>query len=344
METEGIVRFDWAIKRLLRNKADYTVLEGFLTELLKEEITIVSINESESNKSHALDKFNRVDLIATDSRGVLLIIELQINYQVDYYFRMLYSVSKSITEHIKEGNRYAMIKKIYHINIIYFEIGESSDYVYHGSTEFRGIHSNHILQLSDRQKKFFLREKVMELFPEYYVLCVNSFDDITKDKLDEWIYYFKNSSIPEGFTARGLKEARERFHYQQLSDDEKREYRGHLQQNIYEQSVIEDSEAKGKAEGLIEGEAKGKAKGLIEGEAKGEAKGLIEGEAKGKAKGLIEGEAKGKAKGLIEGEAKGLEKGRKQIVINSFNTGYSIEEIAAFTGISPDEIAQIAKV
>ena len=34
------IRFDWAMKRLLRNKANFAVLEGLLTTLLGEKITI----------------------------------------------------------------------------------------------------------------------------------------------------------------------------------------------------------------------------------------------------------------------------------------------------------------
>ena len=37
------VRFDWAIKRLLRRKANFGVLEGFLTVFLGERIRIVEI-------------------------------------------------------------------------------------------------------------------------------------------------------------------------------------------------------------------------------------------------------------------------------------------------------------
>ena len=33
------IRFDWAMKRLLRNKANFGVLEGLLTTLLDEKIT-----------------------------------------------------------------------------------------------------------------------------------------------------------------------------------------------------------------------------------------------------------------------------------------------------------------
>lgn len=43
------IRFDWAIKRLLRQKANFGVLEGFLTVFLGEKVTIDEILESESN-------------------------------------------------------------------------------------------------------------------------------------------------------------------------------------------------------------------------------------------------------------------------------------------------------
>ena len=39
------VRFDWAIKRLLRQKANFGVLEGFLTVFIGEPITILEILE-----------------------------------------------------------------------------------------------------------------------------------------------------------------------------------------------------------------------------------------------------------------------------------------------------------
>ena len=51
MAKNNYIRFDWAIKRLLRNKADYTVLEGFLSVLLNDGIKIKNIKESESNKA-----------------------------------------------------------------------------------------------------------------------------------------------------------------------------------------------------------------------------------------------------------------------------------------------------
>jgi hypothetical protein len=58
-----LIRFDWAIKKLLRRKTNYGILEGFLSELLNFDVKIVKILESESNKEDQDDKYNRVDIL-----------------------------------------------------------------------------------------------------------------------------------------------------------------------------------------------------------------------------------------------------------------------------------------
>ena len=35
MKTEKYIRFDWAMKRMLREKANYVILEGLLTTVFK---------------------------------------------------------------------------------------------------------------------------------------------------------------------------------------------------------------------------------------------------------------------------------------------------------------------
>ena len=111
-----LVRFDWAMKRLLRDKANYVVLEGFLSELLKFDLKIDLIGESEGNQQNETDKFNRVDILAHTASNEIILIELQIDSEIDYFHRMLYGVSKAISEHIKLGEAYEKIKKVYSIN------------------------------------------------------------------------------------------------------------------------------------------------------------------------------------------------------------------------------------
>ena len=57
-QQDRYIRFDWAVKCLLRQKANFDVLEGFLTVLLGEEVKIIELLESESNQQSVDDKFN----------------------------------------------------------------------------------------------------------------------------------------------------------------------------------------------------------------------------------------------------------------------------------------------
>ena len=98
-----IIRFDWAMKRLLRNKANFSVLEGLLTTLLGEKIVIQKLLESESNQEDEYDKYNRVDMLAENSKGELVLIEVQNNNEYAYFQRMLFGTSKLVTEYINRG-------------------------------------------------------------------------------------------------------------------------------------------------------------------------------------------------------------------------------------------------
>ena len=110
---KNLIRFDWALKRLLRNKANYKVLEGFMSELLNEDIIIINIIESESNQETEDDKFNRVDLLVENSKKELIIIEIQQRNEFDYFHRILYGASKLISEYLNLGDKYQNVKKVY---------------------------------------------------------------------------------------------------------------------------------------------------------------------------------------------------------------------------------------
>ncbi|MDR1924435.1 MAG: Rpn family recombination-promoting nuclease/putative transposase [Planctomycetaceae bacterium] len=251
------IRFDWALKRLLRQKANFVILEGFLSSLLNERVRIKRILESESNKNTENDKFNRVDVLAENSRGELIIIEVQNNRELDYFHLMLYGTSKAITEYISKGKPYKVIRKIYSVNIVYFELGQGKDYVYHGRTEFYGLHENDKLLLTGSQQKQFRCRAAGDIYPEYYILRVDDFDKVAIDSLDEWILFLKTGEIPDDATAPGLLEARESLRVDRLSPEEHADYDSHMEALRYQQSVIQTS--------LIEGEAIGLEKGREEG-------------------------------------------------------------------------------
>jgi len=246
--TRSMISFDWAMKRLLRQKANFEVLEGFLSELLRRKINIKQIGESESNPTDKDNKTNRVDIFVEADDRELVIIELQYNDQNDYFQRMLYGVSKSITEHIYKGEPYSKVRKIYSINILYFELGKGDDYVYHGFTSFKGLHTHNELELDNEQREFCGKTIPGELYPEYYIIRVRGFNDVAKDTLDEWIYYLKNNKIRDDFTAQGLDKAREVLAFDNLTDEEKQDYWRSIEADRVKQSEIETALSKGRAE------------------------------------------------------------------------------------------------
>jgi len=259
-----LVRFDWAMKKLLRSKTNFGILEGFLSELLKLDLKILNILESESNKDEKDDKYNKVDVLVELQNKEIVLIEVQITSQSDYFHRILYGTSRIITEYLNEGEEYSNIKKVYSVNILYFDLGHGIDYIYHGTTSFTGIYQHDQLDLNKTQKLLYQKEYVHQIYPEYYLIKVNQFNDIAKNTLDEWIYFLKNEEIKDGFHAKGLLEAKETLDELKLPAQEKQAYKKYLDGLRYDESMIDSSYNTGKIEGEKVGVEKGKIEGKIE--------------------------------------------------------------------------------
>ena len=249
------IRFDWAIKRLLRNKANFGILEGFLSELLGEDIKIENILESESNKQTADNKANRVGLLVQNTKGELIIIEVQSDYMQDYLMRMLFGTSKIVIDNMDAGMLYGKIKKIISVNIVYFDLGHGVDYIYYGSTNFVGLNKKDILNLSQQEQIVYHTEQIARIYPEYYIIKVNQFDDIAKNTLDEWINFLKNEEVKEGSKAKGLNEAKEKLDIIKLTREERMEYDRYIANWRDTESVTISNFIAGELKGKAEGEA-----------------------------------------------------------------------------------------
>ncbi len=258
------VRFDWAIKRLLRQKANFGVLEGFLTVFLGEKVEIVDILESEGNQQETDDKFNRVDIKARNSKGEIIIVEVQNTSEVFYLERILYGVAKAITEHIYLGNTYEEVKKVYSISILYFDLGQGKDYIYKGDNHFIGLHTNDELKITTRERDTIVRKAPEEVFPTYYLIRVNNFDQVAVSPMEEWMRYLKEGVIGDTPKAPGLKEAREKLQYYAMSKEERYAYDEHINAVMIQNDVISNAKREGRAEGRAEGMAEGMEKGKSE--------------------------------------------------------------------------------
>lgn len=252
------VRFDWAIKRLLHQKANFDVLEGFLTVFLGEKVTILEILESESNQLSAEDKFNRVDIKARNSKDEIIIIEIQNTRELYYLERILYGVAKAITEHISLGETYYKVKKIYSISVLYFDIGKGNDYLYYGQNHFVGVHTGDHLQVNVKERDAIVSRMPAEIFPEYVLIRVNEFDKVAVTPLEEWMKYLKDGTIRPDTTAPGLSEAREKLKYFSMPPKERMAYDEHLSAVMIQNDVLDSAKLEGKIEGRAEGRAEGR--------------------------------------------------------------------------------------
>lgn len=299
------IRFDWAIKRLLRQKANFDVLEGFLTVFIGEEVKIVEILESEGNQQTPDDKFNRVDIKARNSKGEIILVEVQNTSELYYLERILYGVAKAITEHIHLGDTYKEVKKVYSISILYFDIGKGADYLYVGQNKFIGVHTNDQLVITAKEKGALVQKSPAEIFPEYILVRVNEFDKVAVTPLEEWVAYLKSGVIKENTTAPGLQEARKKLQYYSMTDAERYAYDEHINAVMIQNDVLGNAREEGLAEGLAEGRAEGRAEGLTQGRAEGRA------------------------------EAK------KDIVKSMLGNGLSVEQAAKYSGLTVEEVESI---
>ncbi len=280
MAKRRLISFDWALKKLLRSKANFEILEGFLSELLFEDIKILEILDSESNKDYPIDKFNRVDLKVLNSKKEVIIIEVQYDTEFDYLQRILYGTSKVITEHMDSADAYSKVVKVISVNILYFDLGQGEDYIYRGITSFKGIHKNDELLLSSRQQELYKKSKIAELYPEFYLIKVNQFNDIAKDNLDEWVYFLKNEEIKDTFKAKGIKKAKQELDILKLPETERRAYERYQEDLHYQSSMVESSygvgHLKGEKDGIKKGIIEGRKEGLVEGKKEGKKEGMAD--------------------------------------------------------------------
>ena len=310
MINEKYIRFDWAVKRMLRDKANFGVLEGLITVLLGEKITIEEILESEGNQETEDDKFNRVDIKAKDSKGSIIIVEVQLTTQLYYLERILYGVAKAITEHISLGQRYSNVKKVYSINLLYFDLGKGADYLYHGRNTFVGVHTGDTLQINVKENNVLKMKTPEEVFPEYYIIRVNEFNNVATTQIEEWLDYLKNGRIKDDTTTPGLAEAREKLQYMQMSRADQLAYERHLDALAVQSDAFDAAR--------IEGHAEGRAVGIEE----------------------------GRAVGIEEGRAVGIEEGRAKekhdIARNLKSLGVTLNDISKATGLTAEEIEAMA--
>lgn len=110
------------------------------------------------------------------------------------------------------------------VNILYFDLGQGKDYIYHDCTHFTGLHQQDTLQLSEDQQAMYRKDAIYQLYPEYYLIKGNNFDDVARDTLDEWVYFLKHGEIKDNFQAQGIRKAGQELNILKLPEPDRIAY------------------------------------------------------------------------------------------------------------------------
>ena len=233
-------------------------------------------NESESDKDSFEDKGNRVDVKAKTDKGEIIIVEVQLTKESDFFQRIIFGTVTAINNQIGIGQDYGVIHKVYSINILYFNFGSGDDYAFHGVTTFRGMtNKDAVLKLNTRNEREYMnRERRRmtspdEVFPEYFLLIVDRFNEVAKTPIEEWMAYLKDGAIRDDTTTPGLQEARRKLNYMSMTEEERKSYKEYMVSVHAAQDAIETAKSEGRAEGLAEGREEGLAEGREVGLAEG---------------------------------------------------------------------------
>ncbi len=267
-----LIRFDYAIKYLLKDKGDYEIVEGFISALLASEgygpVKIKALLECESNKESRYLKRSIADLIVEDESGAGYIVEIDRSYTDLFLHKAVFNTSRLIVDNLGAGQDYFKIKKIFHINLLYFPFEGIKSPLSHGKTIFHGIEDKGPIDVNLIDKGMHIFEG-HNIFPEYFLISIPLFDDVIRKEIDEWLYLMKYSEIKKDFKSPYMKKAAQRLKLLKMSPKERAIYESYMMESFKGRDYAVSAEAKGRAEGKAEGKIEGKAEGKIEGKAEG---------------------------------------------------------------------------
>jgi predicted transposase/invertase (TIGR01784 family) len=229
MATKKLVRFDWAMKYLLKKAANLPILSGFLSELLGEHIRIIEVLDYDRTEESYVDEYNRIDLLIANADQELIIVEIQDRKEYDYFRRIISGTNRVVTRYIQEKTEYHVVKRVISVAIVYFKDEFGADYLYHGTNILKGINKNDSLTFSKKQANLHNQIVAQGLFSEYWMINIHKFGDLIQNPFDEWIFFFKHTKMLPNFSAQGLPLLANKLNINKFSGDSIDNYRYFLE-------------------------------------------------------------------------------------------------------------------
>jgi predicted transposase/invertase (TIGR01784 family) len=244
-----LISFDFAIKYLLKNKSNYDIVEGFISALLKEQgyspVKIIALLDSESNKEEYSQKKSLADLIVEDENHHKYIIEIERQAVKNFVHKSCFNTSRLIVDQLDAAEDYLGIKKVFHISLLYFKIGNGP--IYHGKTVMREIETEEKLTIHIEDEKTHQTYDATEIFPEYIFISIPQFNDRLESELDEWLYVMKNEEVKAEFKSPYMKKLAERLDVLRMTRSERDEYAKYVKEVATVSNAIDTARAESKA-------------------------------------------------------------------------------------------------
>jgi len=253
-----LISFDYAIKYLLKDKGDYSIVEGFISALLKtigyKDVKIVALLETESNKEDSKSKRSLADVIVEDEDHHKYIIEIERNVKDSFIHKSCFNTSRLIVDNLAQREDYTQIVKVFHISLLYFPVGKGA--IYHGKTIIHEIETNERLSVHIRNQETQQIFDATDILPEYFYISVPLFNDRLEKEIDDWLYVMKYDNIPVKFHSPYMQQVAEKLSILKMTPTERANYSYYRKKLYNDRDELQAAEArgvdKGKAERNIE--------------------------------------------------------------------------------------------
>ena len=243
----------------------------------------------------------RYDFMCEDDSGAVFIVELQKYYEKSWFKRCVCYASRAYDRQNKKGEDYDAVQPVYLIGLMGVPID-------HPDKEF--WKDRYVSEYTFREKEChdLLGETIVIIFAE--LASFDKSEDECKTRQDRMLYILKNSSkllTPPAWSGQECYTTILDACYIDHFDEEKRKK--------YDSDMYDEKRRQGELNAAIE---RGMAAGLEQG--------------------LERGREEGREEGRVEGREEGRMKKAVEIARKLMDNGMSLEEAAAFVGVSVESL------
>jgi len=257
MNEKSLISFDYAIKYLLKDKGDYSIVEGFISALLKtigyKDVKIIALLESESNKDESKSKRSLADVIVEDEDKHKYIIEIERNVKDSFVHKSLFNSSRLIIDNLAQREDYTQIIKVFHISLLYFPVGSGNGAIYHGKTIIHEVETNERLTVHIKNRETGKEFDACNILPEYFYISVPLFNDRLEREIDDWLHVMKYDEVPENYHSPYMMQVAQKLSILKMTAAEKENYSYYCKKLHNDRDELFTAREIGKEEGMAEG-------------------------------------------------------------------------------------------